>query len=79
MFEKVKFDQLQLFRERLSYNRIKAYATMSKVVIGNGDFTVACVNLKVFQRGGRKHYKHVYSCFLLPFNLNQAKPKAYYP
>ena len=28
----------QLFRERLSYKRGKAYATMSKVIMGNGGF-----------------------------------------
>ena len=28
-------------------------------------FTVAWLSLKVFQRGGRKQHKHVYSCFLL--------------
>ena len=28
--------------------------TVSKVIIGNGGFTVACVNLMVFQHGGRK-------------------------
>ena len=27
-------------------------------------FTVAWMNLKVFQRGGRKQHKHVYSLFL---------------
>ena len=27
------------------------------------DFTVAWLNLRVFQRGGRKQHKHVYSCF----------------
>ena len=32
---------IQLFRERLSYKRGKTNATMSKVIIGNGDFTVA--------------------------------------
>ena len=32
--------QIKLFRERLSYKRGKAYATMSKVVMGNGGFTV---------------------------------------
>ena len=29
---------IQLFRERLSYKRRKAYATMSKVILGNGGF-----------------------------------------
>ena len=29
---------IQLFRERLSYKRGKAYATMSKVFMSNGDF-----------------------------------------
>ena len=30
--------QIQLFRERLSYKRGKAYATTSKVILGNGGF-----------------------------------------
>ena len=29
---------MQLFRERFSYNRGKAFATMSKVIIGDGGF-----------------------------------------
>ena len=29
---------IQLFRERLSHKRGKAYATMSKVIMGNGGF-----------------------------------------
>ena len=29
---------IQLFRERLSYKRGKAYATMWKVIMGNGGF-----------------------------------------
>ena len=39
---------IQLFRERLSYERGNAYATMSKFIIGNGDFMVAWLKLKVF-------------------------------
>ena len=31
---------IQLFRERLSYKRGEAYATMSKVIMGNKDFPV---------------------------------------
>ena len=31
---------IQLFRERLSYKREKTNATMSKVIMGNGDSTV---------------------------------------
>ena len=57
---------LQLFCERLSYKRGKAYATMLKVIMGNGSFTVAWANLKMFQRGGRKQHKHMYSFFLVP-------------
>ena len=34
----VLYIYLQLFRERLSYKRGKAYATMSKVIMGNGGF-----------------------------------------
>ena len=37
-----------MFRVRLSYGREKAYATMSKVIMVNGSFMVASVNLKVF-------------------------------
>ena len=56
-----KKKRIQLFRERLSYKRGKANATMSKIIMGNGGFTVALLNLKVFQRGGRKQLKQVYS------------------
>ena len=38
----------QLFRVRLSYERGRAYATMSKVIIGNSGFTVALLNLRCF-------------------------------
>ena len=34
---------IQLFRERLSYKRRKAYATMSKVIMGNDGF-YACLS-----------------------------------
>ena len=30
--------RIQLFRERLSYKRGKAYETMSQVIMGNGGF-----------------------------------------
>ena len=33
--------RIQLFRERFSYKSVKANATMSKVIMGNGGFTVA--------------------------------------
>ena len=33
-----KIFSIQLFRERLFYKRGKAYATMSKVIMGNGGF-----------------------------------------
>ena len=32
---------IQLFRQRLSYKSVKANATMSKGIIGNGGFTAA--------------------------------------
>ena len=38
----------QLFRVRLSYERGRAYATMSKVIVGNSGFTVALLNLRCF-------------------------------
>ena len=62
----MKYWKIQLFRVRLSYERGKAYATMSKVAIGNGGFTVAWLNLMEFQRGGRKQPKHAFPCFFLP-------------
>ena len=43
-------------------------------------FTVAWVNLKVFQRGGRKQHKHMYlllelrPCCQVTLNLNQTSP-----
>ena len=41
----------------------KAYSTMSKVIMGNGGF---CLNLNMFQRGGRRLHKHRYTFFLVP-------------
>ena len=41
-----------------------AYATMSKVIMGNDGFTVALLKLKVFQRDRGKQHQHVYPCFL---------------
>ena len=80
---------IKLFRERLSRKRGKAYATMSKVFMSNGDF-YGCLSepqardLKVFQRGGRKHHKHMQSfsfvpCCWIALNLNYAKLNSYYP
>ena len=57
---------IQLFRERLSYKRGKAYATMSKVVMGNGGFN-GCLSEPhgvSIHHGGRN--KHMYSFFLVP-------------
>ena len=56
---------IQLFRERLSFKRGNAYATISKVIMCNGGFTVAWLKIKVFERDRRKQHKHVYSCFFL--------------
>ena len=52
---------IQLFPERLSYNRGQCQKLLWVMVV----FTVAWVNLKVFQRGGRKQHKHVLSPSLL--------------
>ena len=47
---------------------------MSQIIMGNGGFTVAGVNLKVFQRGGKKQHKHMYSFFLVHCcSINQAQ------
>ena len=59
-----KCSQTAVSRKVVLYKRGNAYATMSKVIIGNDGFTVAWLKIKVFQRNRRKQYKHVYSCFL---------------
>ena len=77
-------DHIQLFRERLFTNREKLTWQCQKLLWAIVIFMVAWLNLMVFQHGGRKQHKYVYSCFLLPscsvtLNLNQAKPNSYYP
>ena len=60
---------------------------MSKVIMGNGSFTaVACLNLKVFQRGRLKETAQTGVFMLSPslllnitLKLNQEKPNSYYP
>ena len=77
---------------------IKLYSCFQKGFLTNGvKLTRQCrkllwvmvllkdwMNLKVFQHGGRKQHKDMYSFFLVPccwitMNLNQAKPNSYYP
>ena len=36
------------------------------------------MNLKVFQRGGKKQHKHLVPCCRITLNLNQSKPNSYY-
>ena len=48
--ESLQILMIQLFLERLSYQRGKPYATMSKVIMGSG---VAWANTKVFQPSGK--------------------------
>ena len=76
---------IQLFRVRSFYKRGKAYATWQcrKLLWVMVVFTVAWVNLKVFQRGGRKQRKHVFvfffPCCWITLNLNQVKPNSHLP
>ena len=71
----------QLFRVRLSYERGRAYATMSKVIIGNGGFTVALLNLRCFsvvEGNSTSRCIHAFSfmSFLVaesPWNSSKAK------
>ena len=85
-------------RYRWIFGTITVYSCFEKGCLTNGDmltrqcrkllwvmvvFTVVWVNLKVFQRGGRKQHKHVL-VFLVPccwiiLNLYQAKPNSFYP
>ena len=50
----------ELFRVRLSYERGKAYATMSKFIMGNGGLRLL-MNLLVFQRGVRTPHPRVFT------------------
>ena len=69
-------------RERFSNKRGKAYATMSKVIMGNGGF-YGCL---IEPRGvsAWSFHKHAYSYFLVPCCWNHlepqsSKPSSYYP
>ena len=56
---------MQLFGEKLSYKWGKAYVTMLQIIMGKlVVLTVAWLNHKVFQRGGKEQHKHMYSSFL---------------
>ena len=66
---------IQLFRERLSYRRGKASATMSKVIMGNGGFYGYLSEPKVFQRDGRKQHKYVF-IFSRSLLLNRLEPQS---
>ena len=58
----------------IAYNFIGKYAPEAgKTRMRTAFFTRA---LKVFQPGGRKQQRHVYSCFLLPGLLNHLKPQS---
>ena len=78
-----EFSQYTAVSRKVVLQTGKSLATMSKVIMGNGDF-YSCLSLKVFQPGGGKQHKHVYSFFLFPccwitLNPNQAEPNSYYP
>ena len=62
---------IQLFRERLSYKRGKAYATMSKVIMGNGGF-YGCSSCLSVEEGNSTNNVFVLSLTLL---LNHLKPQ----
>ena len=70
---------IQLFRERLSCERGKAYTTMSKVIMGNDGFTVAWLNLELFSvvKGNSTNTCIHAFCFLVaesPWNsINRSK------
>ena len=75
---------LQLFRLRLSYKRGKAYATMPKVIMGNGGFygclsELQCVS--AWWKGTAQTRIRFFPvpCCWIALKLNQAKPSSYYP
>ena len=69
-------NRIQLFRERLSYKWEKAYATMSKVIMGNGGF-YGCLSE---QQGASACWKETAQArvFVLPHSLllNHFKPRS---
>ena len=75
---------LSLFIAGLSYKSVKASATKSKVIVGNGGFTVAWLKLRVFQHWQKETAKTrvlilSLSFFLNTVNLNEVAPNYYYP
>ena len=58
-------DLYSCFEKGCIYKGGNAYTTMSKVIKGNGGFTVALLKLKEFQGDRRKQHQHVYFSFLL--------------
>ena len=44
--------------------------------MGNGGFTVALVDLKAFQRGGRKQHKRVFGLLSRSLLLNRLEPES---
>ena len=75
---------LQLFRERLSHKRGKAYATMSKVIMGNGGF-YGCLSEPQsvsawWKETAQTHVFVVRTSALLPSHLKPQsnKPNVYY-
>ena len=74
----------KLFRERLSYKRGKAHATMSKVIMGNGSFYVCLIEPQGVS-AWRKETAQTHVFMLSPSLLiNHLKPpsskaKPYYP
>ena len=64
---------IQLFGEKLSLKRGKAYATKSKVIVDNGGFYG---RFKVFQRGGRKKAPLCVLLLSRSFLLNHLEPQS---
>ena len=72
-------DSIQLFRERLSYKRRKVYATMSKLIMGNGGFYTSLRTSRCFSVV-KGNSTNTYSFFLVPCcwitELNRLKPQS---
>ena len=66
---------------------LKAYAIMSKVIMGNGGFygcLIEAQDVSAWWKETAQKHKHTYSFFLvnccwITLNLSQAKPNSYYP
>ena len=62
------FSWIQLFRQRLSHESVKAYATMPIGIMGSKSFS--WLRFKVIQQQGKRNNEYAYLCCFLPPRWN---------